>query len=259
MIHKAATALFIAILLLVRAAAADTPDIGIDEKLGQIAALDTVLLDEQGDRVVLRTLIDKPTVLTLNYFRCTGICSPLLNGVAEVIPKTGALAGRDFQILTVSFDPRDNPEIAGLKKVNYVKQLGPGFPPSAWRFLTGDPASTQRLADSVGFRFQKVGNDYVHPGAIMILSPTGKVTRYLYGIKFLPFDLKLALLEAAEGRTGPTINKLLQLCYSYDPTGRTYFFNVTRVVGAFTVLLVAVFAAVTLLRSRRAKPKVETS
>jgi protein SCO1 len=254
-IDRAAKVVFIAFLLLVCTASADTPDIGIDEKLGQFAALDTMLLDEHGDRVRLGTLIDKPTVLTLNYFRCTGICSPLLNGVAEVIPKTGAVAGKDFQILTVSFDPRDNPEIAGLKKNNYVTQLGPAFPPSAWRFLTGDPASTKRLADSVGFRFQKVQNDYVHPGAIMILSPDGKVTRYMYGIKFLPFDLKMALLEAAQGRPGPTINKLLQLCYSYDPAGRTYFFNVTRVVGLFTVLLVGAFVAVTALKRGRAKPR----
>jgi protein SCO1 len=255
MIRDAAALFVVAALLLSGRAWADAPDIGIDEKLGQIVPLEIGLLDEQGERIALGKLVDKPTVLTLNYFRCTGICSPLLNAVADVIPKMGATAGKDFQVLTVSFDPRDNPEIAGLKKNNYVKQLGPGFPPSAWRFLTGDPASTRRLADSVGFRFKKVGNDYVHPGAIMVLSPAGKVTRYLYGIKFLPFDLKMALVEAAEGRTGPTINKLLQLCYSYDPAGRTYFFDVTRVVGAFTLLLVSIFVAVTLVRRRSATPK----
>jgi protein SCO1/2 len=261
---KRLATIFLLLCCAAQPAAAQTPalpdaNIGIDEKLGQTVALDTTLLDEQGERVVLRTLVDKPTVLTLNYFRCAGICTPLLNGVADVIGKTGQTPGKDFQVLTVSFDPRDNPEIAGLKRNNYVKQLGAGFPPSAWRFLTGDPASTKRLADSVGFKFAKAGNDYVHPGAIMILSPAGKVSRYMYGVRFLPFDLKMALTEAAEGRTGPTINSLLMLCYSYDPAGRTYFFNITRVVGAFTLLLAAVFASVTLIRRRRPKPSEQPS
>jgi cytochrome oxidase Cu insertion factor (SCO1/SenC/PrrC family) len=130
-------------------------DVGVDEKLGQTIPLDIKLVDEQGDRVALRDLIDKPTLLTLNYFRCVGLCTPLLNGVAEMLQKIDQIPGKDFQILTVSFDPRDDAELAGHKKENYIKQLGPAFPPTAWRFLTGDPVSTKRLADSVGFKFAK--------------------------------------------------------------------------------------------------------
>jgi protein SCO1 len=230
------------------------PDLGVDEKLGQTVPLDLVLIDENGDRVKLRDLIDKPTLLTLNYFRCTGLCTPLLNGIAEMLQKTDLVAGKDFQILTVSFDPRDDAELAGIKKQNYVKQLGPAFPASAWRFLTGDPVSTKRLADSVGFKFARHGDDYVHPGAVMVLSPAGMVTRYLYGVSFLPFDVKMAVTEAAQGRTGPTIARLLRFCYSYDPSGRRYSLNITRIAAAFTIMLAVGFAvAVTITRKRRPK------
>jgi protein SCO1 len=262
MLHQVALALgftWLTVLTLVASPALaeapppPAPDIGIDEKLGQTVPLDTTLVDEQGDRVSLGKLIDKPTILTLNYFRCTGLCSPLLNGVADMLKQLDQRPGKDFQVLTVSFDPRDDAELAQHKRENYTKQLGPGFPAGAWRFLTGNPGSTRRLADSVGFKFVKVREDYVHPGAIMILSPSGKVTRYMYGVNFLPFDVKLALVEAAEGRTGPTINRILALCYSYDPVGRTYFFNITRVTGAFTVALAAVLVIVLGIRGRRQK------
>lgn len=233
-------------------------DVGVDEKLGQTVPLDLVLVDETGERVTLGSLLDKPTVLTLNYFRCTGLCTPLLNGVTEMLQRTDQVPGRDFQVLTVSFDPRDNAEIAGLKKQNYLKQLKSGFPPDAWRFLTGDPVSTKRLADSVGFRFAKRGEDYVHAGVIMVLSSKGKVTRYLYGVTFLPFDVKMAVAEANQGRTGPTIARFLKFCYSYDPAGRRYFLNVTRLAAGFTVLLAAAFGiAVAVTRKKRgpAAPK----
>jgi protein SCO1/2 len=226
-------------------------DVGIDEKLGQNVPLDTMLIDEQGERVSLRNLLDKPTLLTLNYFRCAGLCTPLLNGVAEMLRQTDQGVGKDFQVVTVSFDPRDNAEMAASKKENYVKQLGPGFPPTAWRFLTGDPISTRKLADSVGFKFAKHGEDYVHTGAIMMLSPTGKVTRYLYGITFLPADVKMAVAESIEGRPTPTIARLLRVCYSYDPSSHGYFLNITRVLAAITLTLALGFGIAIAVNSKR--------
>jgi protein SCO1 len=231
-------------------------DVGIDEKLGQKVPLDLTLVDEDGNRVALRSLLDKPTILTLNFFRCTGLCTPLLNGVAEMLQKTDQLPGKDFQVLTVSFDPRDDAELAGAKKQNYLKQLGPAFSPSAWRFLTGDPASTKRLADSVGFRFAKQDDSYVHAGAIMVLAADGKVTRYLYGVTFLPFDVKMAVAEANAGRTGPTIARFLKFCYSYDPAGRRYFLDVTRLAAAFTIVL-AIGFGVALAVTRKRRPKAD--
>jgi protein SCO1/2 len=229
-------------------------DVGVDEKLGQTVPLDIKLVDEQGDRVSLRDLIDKPTLLTLNYFRCVGLCTPLLNGVAEMLQKIDQTPGKDFQILTVSFDPRDDAELAGHKKENYIKQLGRAFPPTAWRFLTGDPISTKQLADSVGFKFAKSGEDFVHPGVVMVLSPTGMVTRYLYGVTFLPFDVKMAVTEAAQGRTGPTIARLLKFCFNYDPAGRRYSLAITRVSAAFTIMLAVGFGVVVgVTRRKRSK------
>jgi protein SCO1 len=239
-----------------RPAAAETRtepplDVGVDEKLGQTVPLDLVLVDEQGDRVSLRTLIDKPTILTLNFFRCTGICTPLLNGIAEMLGRTDQVAGKDFQVLTVSFDPRDDAELAGQKKANYLKLLPPTFDAKGWRFLTGDPTSTKRLADAVGFRFAKRGEDYVHAGAIMVLSPEGKVTRYLYGVTFLPFDVKMAVVEASAGRTGPTIARFLRFCYSYDPSGRRYYLDITRVAAAFTIMLAVGFGIAVAAKRKR--------
>jgi protein SCO1 len=251
--------------LLVRPAQAETPaepplDVGVDEKLGQTVPLDLKLIDEEGNRVALRDLIDKPTILTLNYFRCSGLCTPLLNGVAEMLSRTDQIPGKDFQVLTVSFDPRDDAELAGLKKENYLKQLGPAFPKNAWRFLTGDPISTKRLADAVGFRFAKRGEDYVHAGAIMVLSPEGKVTRYLYGVTFLPFDVKMAVTEAQAGLTGPTIARFLRFCYSYDPAGRRYFLDITRVAAGFTIMLAVGFGvALAVTRKRRGRPGTKES
>jgi protein SCO1/2 len=251
-----ARALVLSLLLFgvrARAGAPPAPDVGVEEKLGQTVPLDITLVDEQGKRVALKELLDEPTILTLNYFRCTGLCTPLLNGVADMMKRIELKPGKDFRVLTVSFDPRDDAELAQHKRDNYVRQVGPKFPPSGWRFLTGDPGSTKRLADSVGFKFAKVDDAYVHPGVIMVLSPSGKVTRYLYGITFQPFDVKMALLQAAEGNTMPTINRLTSLCYSYDPVARTYIFSITRVVGALTLLFAGVFVAVLAVRGRRAK------
>jgi protein SCO1/2 len=235
-------------------------DVGIDEKLGQTVPLDTMLVDEEGNRVSLRSLLDKPTLLTLNYFRCAGLCTPQLNSIAELLQRTDQIPGKDFQILTVSFDPRDNAELAARKKASYLKELSPSFDQKAWRFLTGDPASTKRLADAVGFHFAKHGDDYVHAGALIVLSPEGKVTRYFMGLTYLPFDVKMAVAEASHNQTGPTIARFLKFCYSYDPNGRRYVLDITRVSAAFTIMLATGFGiAVAVTRKKRPKSDAKES
>ena len=230
-------------------------EVGINERLGQIAALDGVLKDEKGNTVSLRALLDKPTILTLNYFRCAGICTPQLNGVVEVLNQTQAEPGKDFQVITVSFDPRDTSEIAAQKRVNYLREITRPFPPSAWRFLTGDAATTKALADSVGFKFKRQGDDFVHAAAIMFLSPKGEITRYMYGVTYLPADLQLAAQEAAKGEARPTINKWLKICFSYDPEGRRYVISFTR-IGAVIVLAGAlVFLLLLLRKGRKGEPE----
>jgi protein SCO1/2 len=222
--------------------------VGIDEKLGGQVPLDLVLRDEEGRPVKLGALLGKPTILTLNYFRCAGICTPLLNGVTEAVDRTQALPGVEFQVLTVSFDERDTPEIAATKRTNYLREIHRPFPPSGWRFLTGDAATTKALCDSVGFKFKQDGADFIHAGAIIFLSPQGRVTRYMYGTTFLPADLQQAVQEAARGEAQPTISKWLKICFSADPAGRKFVFSVTKVAAALTLLAAALFAALLLRR-----------
>jgi len=241
--------------------AADPPaftaaEVGIDEKLGAQVPLDLVLNDEEGRPVKLGDLLGKPTVLTLNYFRCAGICTPLLNGVVDVIDQVQANPGQDFQFITVSFDPRDTSEIAFQKRSNYLKEIQRPIPPAAWRFLTGEAAATKALCDAVGFKFKAQGGDFIHAGAIVILSPQGKVTRYMYGVTFLPADLQMAILEASRGEALPTINKWLQFCYSTDPSGRGFVFSITKAVASITILLAGVFVAVLVFLKPRPKDKI---
>ncbi len=227
------------------------PEIGIEEHLGTVLPLDVELYDEQGYLTALQKVITKPTVLMFVYFRCPGICSPLLTEVSRVVDQMSLEPGKDYQLVTISFDHREKPDMAASKKESYLSSMHRRIDPAAWRWFTGDSASIHRLTDAAGFYFKRDGNDYVHAGVLIIISPTGKVTRYMNGIQYLPFDVKMALYEAAEGRTGPTIAKLLAFCYSYNPEGRTYALNVTRISGAIILILVLVFVGVFVFRPKK--------
>ena len=220
------------------------------EKLGGQVPLDVNLVDEDGKPVVLKDLITKPTFLTLNYFRCAGICTPQLRAVAHVLGKLTIEPGRDFQVLTVSFDPSDTPDIAKRKRENFIQQIDRPYPPAAWRFLTGDAGQVKKLADAVGFWFEKQGNDYIHPAALIVLSPAGQITRYMYGISYLAADLEMAQKESIEGRAMPSIAKYLSVCFTYDPSGRRYVVNATRVAGLVTLLLAAGIVGFLLLKGK---------
>jgi protein SCO1 len=237
---------------------ASTAGASLEEKLGRLAALDVVLHDEAGKNVTVRSLVDRPTILTLNYFRCGGICSPQLNGLARAIRQSGAKPGVDYRVITVSFDDRDTPEIAAKKRSSYLALVERPMAPEDWRFLTGDAAATKKLAESVGYGYKRVGADFVHPAALMVLSPKGMVTRYLYGISYLPADLEMAVQEAARGQVQPTIPQWLQFCFSYDPESRGYVLSVTRIAGGFVLAAAIGFAAVLLIKGQRKTPATGT-
>ena len=232
-------------------AQAPGPAVGVQERLGETVPLELVLRDERGVSVRLGDALDKPTLLALVYFRCPSICSPLLNGLSSVVERTGLTPGRDFQVIAVSFDDRDTPPLAETKQRNYLAGLSPGFPPSAFRFLTGDAATTRRLADAVGFGFRREGEDFAHPAVVTVLAPGGKITRYLYGVSFLPFDVKMAAVEASQGRATPTVSRVLQVCYRYDAAGRRYELDLTRIFGIATLTVLVPFVAFLILRGRR--------
>jgi protein SCO1 len=222
--------------------------IGIDEKLGAQVALDTVLRDENGNEVTLGQLINKPTILMFNYFRCPGICPVLINNVADVLNRIDLQPGKDFRLVAVSFDPTDTPELAREKKANYLNQMRRPISPDDWHFLTGDAQNTRIVADSAGFNYRQKGDMYEHPGAIIVLTPKGIISRYIYGTSFLTADVTLAVQEAAGGQVRPTISKMLSFCYTYDPQGRGYVFSITRLVGAVTLILAIAFMIFVLKR-----------
>lgn len=226
-------------------AAGPTPGAaGIDEKLGEYIPGDLVLVNERGDSVALGSLIDRPTVVTLVYYSCPSICRPLLNEVSGVLGKLLDLnmkPGEDYQVVTISFDAHDGPAGSARLKKEYMNQLPDGFPGDAWTFLTADAATIHRFTQSVGFEFKTVGEEFVHPATLIILSPDGKITRYLYGAEYLPLDLKMAIYEASEGTVGPTVARVLQFCFSFDPESRRYVLNITRVVGTGMILSLIAF------------------
>lgn len=232
------------------------PNVGVDEKLGEIIPLDLSFLDETGRPVSLRNLVNKPTILTLVYYRCPGICSPLMNGVSEVIDKMDMEPGKDFNIVTISFNPQEDYIMAQGKKENYLNNMKKKIPAESWKFLTGDSLSIAKITDAVGFRYQKQGEDYMHGAVLTILSQDGKIARYLYGTDFLPMDVKLAVIEASEGKSTPGINKLLKICYSYDPAGRKYVLNVTRIAGGGMLILIAGFVLILTLKKKRNKNNI---
>jgi protein SCO1/2 len=226
-------------------------EVGIEEKLGEQVPLDASFFDETGQPVNLKSLINKPTILMLVYYRCPGICSPLMNSVSVVIDKMDMEPGKDYNLISISFDPTETYVTAAPKKFNYFDQMKKKIPADSWRFLTGDSINIARVTNAVGFHFKKQGNDYMHGTTIIALSPEGKVTRYLYGIDFLPLDVKLALTEASEGRTGPGINKLLKICFAYDPASGKYVLSMTRVIGGGMLLAVLVFVLVLTVKKKK--------
>lgn len=255
-ILKIGAVLCLNILLFSNVPAQLSDESNVEEHLGNNIPLDLMFLNENGDSVKLGDLIKKPTILSLVYFRCPGICSPLLSGLVEVVEKIDEKPGEDYQLLTISFDPTDNPAMAVKKKNNYLKSFNIDFPEEQWHFLTGDSAAIYAITKAVGFKYKQTGDDFVHPGLVTMLGADGKITRYLFGISFLPFDVKMALLEAAQGRTGPTINKVLLYCFSYDPTGKQYAFNFLKVTGTIIIFLVLIFVVFLIFVSRARRKKV---
>ena len=231
----------------------DPGEVGIEEHLDAQVPLDLELVDESGAAVTLGSLIDRPTLLTLNYYRCAGICTPQLNGVVRLLNEIPLVPGEGFRVLTVSFDERDTAEIAAGKRANHLRIIKRPVKPEAWRFLTGSGTATRALADAVGFKFKRQDEDFVHAAVIVVLSPQGRVTRYLHGVNYLPADVEMAVGEAAAGVSRPTIAKWVAFCYSYDPASRRYALNLTRLAGLATLAALGVFAAVVVFKGRASR------
>ena len=230
--------------------------VAFEEHLGSIIPGDIVLRDEQGNEVLMADFIDKPTILNFVYFECPGICTPLLNEIADILGKSNRHPDKQpFQLLTVSFEPKDTPEMARVKRKNYLELVGRPLPEETWRFFTGDAENIARFTEAAGFRYMRAGVEYTHPGGILFLSPDRKIVRYFYGLEFLPFDFQMGVVEAARGHVVPTTARLLQFCFSYDPEGRTYAFNLARVVGSVMLISLLFFIAFLFFSTRRHRHK----
>jgi len=227
-------------------------EVSITEHLGDTIPLELSFNNELGQVVQLKDLINKPTILVLIYFDCPGICPAILSGVSDVIEKSDMTLGKEFQIITVSFNENDTPEQAVDKKKTFLRRKSLPYAKD-WNYLTGDSLSIRTLTNAVGYHFQRAGNDFMHPVGIIILSPEGKITRYLYGTSYLPFDLKMAIVEAQKGQARPTINRMLEYCFSYDPEGRKYTLQVTKISATIIIFFSLILFVYLLVRSGRKK------
>jgi protein SCO1/2 len=226
-------------------------EIGIEEKMGELIPPDLVFRDEKGADVKLGALFGKPAILTLVYYTCEHVCPLMLSGLSQALPRLAVVAGKDYRVITVSFDETDTPEKARDVRKNYIKAAGSAFPEEGWKFLTGDRESIQKLTQSVGFRFRKDIHGFNHPVVLIFLSPEGKISKYLpvtkyqygaeYPITFSSFDLNVSLAEAAQGKAVTGLKKALLYCFSHEPPGQSKFFNFIAVVGLITLAAMAAF------------------
>jgi len=188
-------------------------------------------------------------VLVLAYFRCPRLCTEVLNDMTKALRGVGPLsAGRDFQVVVVSFDPREKPALAAAKKQSYVEDYGRPGTEAGWHFLTGDKPDIDCLEEAVGFRavYDAKDDQFAHDSAVIVLTPEGKVARYLFGLGYNPRDMRLALVESSEGKVGSLLDHVLLLCFHYDPAKGKYsatVLSIVRVAGALTVLAMIVFWA----------------
>ncbi len=221
---------------------ANDSTVGVEPKLGDTIPLDLKFNDEEGHAVTLRSLIKRPTVFVLVYLRCPGICSPMMHEVASTVDQLDLTPGIDYDLITVSFDARETSELAAMAKDSLLAEMKRKVPPESWRFLTGDEQSITRLTNAFGYRFRKDNEDFAHSATIIFVSPSGKIVRYLPGLKLLSAHMKMAIQDAADGRARSFMQAIQRLCYAYDPEGKTYIVKVNRIILVGTLLTLGVFA-----------------
>ena len=225
--------------------------VGLDEHLGGKIPLDIILRDENGAPVRLGNLVTAPTVILPVYYSCTNVCVSLQGGIAGAVQKLNSRPIEDYRVISVSFDENETPAIASRSKKMYLAAMKTPFPEDGWRFLTGDAANIRKLTDALGFSFQRQGQDFLHPVVSIVVAPDGTIVRYLYGTTILPKDLALALVEAKNGVIGVSIRKLMEYCFTYDPTAETYVFNLLRVSATVVIICTGAFLGYLFLSGKK--------
>ena len=230
--------------------------VGIDQNLNAQVPLDLTFKDETGQTVRLGQYFrDKPVVLALVYYECPGLCDLILNGLSHAMQQISLNVGTDYQVVTVSFNPKETWQLADAKKLNYLEKYNRPGAKEGWHFLTGQQAQIKILADTVGFhyKYDEQSQQYVHASAIYVLTPDGKISKYFYGIDYNPRDFRLGLVEASADKIGTVADQVLLFCCQYDPTTGKYGLAISRVIqvlGTATVLLLGGFVFIMLRRER---------
>jgi protein SCO1/2 len=221
---------------------------GLQEKPGNVIPADLTLRDETGKEVNLRNMIDRPTMLAVVYYNCAHMCPQFLEGLAISLGKLKLVPGKDYRVLTVSFDDTETPELARSFKKNYLKAIGRAFPEDAWSFLTGSGDDTKRLCDALGISVMKSGHGFIHPEVLIFLAPGGRITRYMqvsrydyglsYPITFADFELSQAVAEAGEGKVCTVGATVPLYCFAHEPSGQSAFFTIMKITGLVTLLMI---------------------
>ena len=237
-------------------------DVGVDQLLNSQVPLDLEFKDETGRSVKLQDYAgDKPIVLSLVYYNCPQLCSLTLNGLMNVLKTLPMKAGKDFISLTVSFDPKETPELAAEKRNTYLQKLANPELNDGWHFLTGDEKNTLELAKSVGFRFvwDPVSKQYAHSSALIVITPQGKISRYFYPSdvlsNFEPRDIRFGVVDASAGKVGSLADQVILYCYQYDPNRGTYGLVLMRIMRVFAVITIISIAALILYLRHKTKQK----
>jgi protein SCO1/2 len=238
-------------------------DVGVDEKLGETIPLDTWFVDSDQDTVTIGQLLEtgQPVILNPVYYECPMLCNLVLNGLFEAVQELKWHPGSEYQIITISIDPEEGPELARQNRTNYLERLGIASADSGWHFLTGNQSQIERLTESVGFKFKydPVNDEYAHAASIIFMSPEGKITRYLYGIEFSELNMRNALYDAADGNIGNTVDQLVMYCYQYDPDSRSYTpvaINIMKLGGLATAIFLGIFLGFFWLREKRSSNSI---
>ncbi|HLH09985.1 MAG TPA: SCO family protein [Terriglobales bacterium] len=224
--------------------------VGIEQKLNQQLPLDLVFRDETGKQVKLGDYFGKrPVVLSMVYYDCPMLCGEVMNGEASVFSTLKFDVGKDFDVLTVSFDPRETPALAAAKKHTMITRYGRPGAAEGWHFLTGDQANIQALTNALGFQYawDEQTKQFAHAASIMVITPQGKIAQYLYGVEYAPRDLRLALVQSSQNKIGNVVDQVLLYCYHYDPRTGKYGAIVSRVLqvaGVFTIVVLGGFLIV---------------
>ena len=238
--------------------------VGVDEFTDTTLPLDLAFVDETGNDVTLGDYFnraDRPVILTLNYYGCPMLCGLQLNGLLEGLKQMEWTAGQEFEMVTVSINPRETPTLAKLKKQNYIKEYGRPAAAAGWHFLTGRQAAITALADAVGFRYKYLedSGEYSHAAVTMITTPEGVLSRYLYGIVYDPQTVRYSLVEAAAGRIGSPLDKIILSCFQYDAAKGRYApvaFNIMRIGAGLSAVILGVVLLTLYLRDARKRRAV---